>query len=69
MNYKEINKLSVNELNSKLSEERNSLKKLKFSHAISPIDNPLKIRGVRKLIAKIKTSLRSKSLSDSTIKK
>lgn len=61
MNYKEINQLSVSEINTKLSDELVNLRKLKFSHAISPIDNPLRIRYSRRLIAKLYTSLKTKN--------
>jgi large subunit ribosomal protein L29 len=38
------------------------LNKLKFSHAITPIDNPLTIRAERRTIAKLQTALRTQQL-------
>jgi len=35
---------------------------MKFSHAITPIENPMAIRTLRKELAKLKTALRSKQL-------
>jgi large subunit ribosomal protein L29 len=56
----EIKKLSVEELREKIKGEKESLQKMKFSHAISPIENPMKIREAKKLIARLKTELTAK---------
>lgn len=56
MKYKEIRSLSLEERNSKLVTEEENLKKLRFAHAISPIENPMRIKHSRKLIAKLKTA-------------
>ncbi len=61
MKYKEINNLTIKEINSKIFEELGILKKLKFSHAISPIDNPLRIKNTRRMIARLYTALKFKS--------
>jgi len=39
------------------------LKKLEFAHAISPLENPMSIRSLRKDIARLKTELRSRQLA------
>ncbi len=51
------------ELQQKLGSEREAYDKLKFAHAISPIENPMKIREVRKLIARLETELKAKELA------
>ena len=56
MKYKVLKSLSLEECNAKLIAEEENLKKLRFSHAISPIENPMRIRHSRKLIAKLKTA-------------
>ncbi|HEX9649518.1 MAG TPA: 50S ribosomal protein L29 [Cyclobacteriaceae bacterium] len=56
----EIKKLSSEELREKIKGEKESLQKMKFSHAISPIENPMKIREAKKLIARLKTELTAK---------
>lgn len=61
MKQTEIKSLSVDELNEKIVMEQDSLQKLQFAHAISPIENPMKIRHTRKLIARLKTELTSKT--------
>lgn len=53
----DIKELSTGELKSRLSEERALLIKLKMSHAVSPVENPIKIRSVRKGIARMETEL------------
>lgn len=53
----DIKELTTDELKARLSEERNLLTKLRMSHTVSPVENPLKIRGVRKGIARIETEL------------
>ena len=63
MKNSEIQTLSVDELNEKLAAETETLQKLKFAHAISPIENPMKIRESRKLVARLNTALRAKELS------
>jgi len=54
INYSE---LSTADLRIKLSEEKQSYAKLKFSHAVTPIENPMVIRAARKNIARINTEL------------
>jgi len=39
------------------------LKKLEFAHAISPLENPMSIRGLRQDIARIKTELQKRALA------
>lgn len=53
----DIKELSTGELKSRLAEERTLLIKLKMSHAVSPVENPIKIRSVRKGIARMETEL------------
>ncbi|MEP6466084.1 MAG: 50S ribosomal protein L29 [Parafilimonas sp.] len=45
-----------------MTEDKLRLKKLEFAHAISPLENPLSIRGLRKDIARIKTELKNRTL-------
>jgi large subunit ribosomal protein L29 len=57
MENKDIIALSTVELQSKMKEEKASFVKLKLNHAISPIENPIKIRDNRKVIARLSTEL------------
>ncbi|MBS1588250.1 MAG: 50S ribosomal protein L29 [Bacteroidetes bacterium] len=49
-------------LQSKVTEEEVRLKKLQFSHAVNPIENPLMIRQLRRTIARMKTEQRRRTL-------
>ena len=53
---------SVTDLKVRISEDQLRLKKLEFAHAISPLENPMSIRGLRKDIARLKTELKKKEL-------
>lgn len=57
MQYSDIKQLTEKELHMNLKEERAQLQKMKFSHAVSPIENPHKIRASRKLIARYITEI------------
>lgn len=60
MKNSELQSLTLEELRQRLDAEKESLTKLKFAHAISPIENPMKIKESRKLVARIETILRQK---------
>lgn len=62
MKQKEITQMSVSEINEKLSEEKATLVKLELNHSVSPIENPLKIRGSRRSIARMITELRKREI-------
>ncbi len=46
-----------NELHDLLATEREKLIKMKMSHAVSPMENPLQIKFTRKAIARVMTEL------------
>ena len=54
---KSIRSLNESELKARLEEEKLRMKKLEFAHAISPLENPMTIRGVRRDIARLQTEL------------
>jgi large subunit ribosomal protein L29 len=59
-----IKELSTKELTEKIETEGKTLVKLRMGHAVSPIENPLKIKHSRKTVARLKTELRKRELSD-----
>lgn len=63
MKNSELKGLSLDELKNKLTAEKENYSKLKFAHSITPIENPMKIRETRKLVARIQTEIRAKELS------
>ncbi len=62
MKNSEIRALTFEELSQKIVSEKEAMQKLRFAHAISPIENPMKLRATRKMIARLKTALRQKQL-------
>ena len=60
MKQSEIKILTIEDLNDKLQEFKQKLLDLKMSHAVSPIENPLSIKTVRRTIARIKSEISSK---------
>jgi large subunit ribosomal protein L29 len=61
---KELKDMSSPELEKELSELKTELFKLRFSLATNGLDNPLKVKEVRKDIARIKTILRERELKN-----
>jgi large subunit ribosomal protein L29 len=61
MKNQEIKGLSVEQINEQVAGERERLLKLKFAHAVSPIENPLRIRTARKQIARLLTEATAKT--------
>ena len=57
MKNSEILELTTEELTARVGEERANLTKLKFAHAVSAIENPLRITRVRKDVARLNTEL------------
>lgn len=63
MKNTEIRSLSESEIADRIASEQENLTKLRFAHAISPIENPNKLRESRRFIARLKTALRAKQLA------
>lgn len=59
---KSIKDLNEVDLNARIKEDELRLKKLEFAHAISPLENPMSIRDMRKDIARLKTELQKRKL-------
>ena len=53
--------LNEGDLKARIQEDEQRLKKLEFAHAISPLENPMSIRSLRKDIARLKTALAQKT--------
>jgi large subunit ribosomal protein L29 len=52
---KSLQGLNESDLRSKIQEDEGRMKKLQFAHAISPLENPMAIRTLRREIARLKT--------------
>jgi large subunit ribosomal protein L29 len=59
---KSIQNLNEQDLHARIKEDELRLKKLEFAHAISPLENPMSIRSLRRELARLKTELKKKQL-------
>ncbi len=59
---KGLKEMNETDLKARIQEDELRLKKLEFAHAISPLENPMSIRSLRKDVARLKTELKKKAL-------
>ncbi len=59
-----ISELSTADLKERLEIEVKQLTKLRINHAVSQLENPMKLRAYRKTIARIKTELRHREMKE-----
>ena len=57
MKQAEITKLSTAELQEKLSETKKNYTDLKMAHTVSPLENPIQLRHLRRSVARMATEL------------
>ncbi len=62
MKASEIEELSIKEIEERIDNERTFLIRQKLNHAISPLDNPMKMRETKRTIARLCTLLKQKML-------
>ncbi|MDD2457192.1 MAG: 50S ribosomal protein L29 [Eubacteriales bacterium] len=62
MKSSEIRDKSFDELNKELASLREELFKLRFAHATNQLENPLKLKSVKRDIARVMTILREREL-------
>ena len=62
MKNSEIKELSTKDLKERLDSEKEILVRLKLNHAVSPLDNPMKIKISRRNIARMQTELVKRQL-------
>jgi len=63
MKTREIKELNNKEIQERMDAEQEHLVRLKLNHAISPLDNPLQIKEVRRTIARFATELRQRDIN------
>jgi large subunit ribosomal protein L29 len=66
MKASEIKELTTQELQDKLIEEKSNLAKLRLTHTVSQLENPLKLRDARKDVARVSTELRRRIIEGDT---
>ena len=59
---KSIHGMNEQDLMARMEEDKQRLKKLEFAHAISPLENPMTLRGLRKDIARLQTEIKNRQL-------
>ena len=57
MKMSEIKELSTKELIERIEVDKNTLVRMRLNHAVSPLDNPQKLKFARKDIARMMTEL------------
>jgi large subunit ribosomal protein L29 len=62
MKQSEIKELSTAELQEKLSDTKKNYVDLKMTHAISPLENPIQLRSVRRSVARLATELTNREV-------
>jgi large subunit ribosomal protein L29 len=60
MKQEEISKLSVEDLKARLTTTTETLTKMKIGHSVTPLENPIQIRDVRRTIARLNTELKKR---------
>jgi len=63
MKTSEIRELSTSDILERIDTERTMLVRMKLNHAITPLDNPLKVKEVKLTIARMLTELRTRELN------
>ena len=62
MKTNEIRKLSTEEINQKIAESKEELFNLRMKQATGSLENPSRIRELRKTVARLKTILREREI-------
>lgn len=57
---KTLQGMNEQDLRTRLADDQQRLKKMEFAHAISPLENPMSIRSLRRDIARLKTAIKTK---------
>ena len=60
MKISEIKELTDQELKERMDAEKSRLDFLKINHSISPLDNPMQIKEIRRTVARCATELRQR---------
>jgi large subunit ribosomal protein L29 len=64
MKIAEIKELTSAEIEERLAAETDNLSRMKLNHAISPLDNPMQIKAIRRGIARMMTELRRREINE-----
>ena len=64
--YLELQDFNLDELRDQLTETRSQYQSMKFDHAVTGLDNPMKLREVRRDVARIQSEIRRRELAEMT---
>jgi large subunit ribosomal protein L29 len=53
----DLKEINIDSLKGRIAEDQLRLKKLQFAHTMTPLENPMTIRGLRRDIARLQTEL------------
>jgi len=62
----DIKDLTVQELHERVQDSQLKYKKARFNHAVSPLDNPVALREMRRDVARVKTELTVRTKAEKT---
>lgn len=65
MKNSEVRELTTKELLERIDSEKENLVRMRLNHAVSPLDNPIKLRDLKKDIARLTTEKRKRELGKS----
>lgn len=64
MDTAEIKGLTTKEIIERIENEQDFLSRQRMNHAVSPLDNPMKLKESRRIIARLKTILRQRQMKE-----
>ena len=64
MKQKEVNTMTLDELQDNLAQLQKSYKEAKFTHTLSNLENPLQLRSQRRVIARLQTELKRRKTQE-----
>jgi large subunit ribosomal protein L29 len=62
MKQQVIREMTLEEIKERLEEEKKQLVKMKLAHAVSPLDNPHKMKEYKKTVARLLTELKKREI-------
>lgn len=60
MKQKEVKQLSIEDIKLELDNMKSHYKQLKVNHSVTPLENPLELRALRRTIARLSTEFNGK---------
>jgi large subunit ribosomal protein L29 len=64
MKNSEIKELTTKEIAERLDAEKDKLARMQLNHAVTPLENPILLKEERKTVARLKTEMRSRQLTE-----